>query len=79
LQVIALISVTNRGEVVCLDVHGMANGNDGPYQDEGKHLALRQQLPMTTGPARCGHQYWMLDMKEACGIWCSRRRAQLDH
>jgi len=24
--------VTNRGESVCLDVHGLANGNDGPYQ-----------------------------------------------
>src|SRR5262245_12510647 len=23
--------VSNRGEVLCLDVEGMANGNDGPY------------------------------------------------
>lgn len=60
--------VTNRGEVVCLDVHGMANGNDGPYQDEGKHLALRGELPMTTGPLDADI-IWMLDMKEACGIW----------
>ncbi len=30
--------VDNRGEVVCLDVHGMANGNDGPYRDEAAHL-----------------------------------------
>ena len=30
--------VDNRGEVICLDVHGMANGNDGPYQDEAAHL-----------------------------------------
>src|SRR5688572_8281542 len=26
--------VCNRGEVLCLDVHGMANGNEGPFQDE---------------------------------------------
>ena len=29
--------VTNRGEVVCLDTEGMANGNDGPYKDEAKY------------------------------------------
>jgi len=28
----------NRGEVVCLDAHGMANGNDGPFKDEGAHM-----------------------------------------
>jgi outer membrane protein assembly factor BamB len=31
-------TVTNRGEVVCLDIEGQANGNDGPYQDEGRYL-----------------------------------------
>ena len=29
--------VTNRGEVICLDVNGMANGNDGPFKDEAKY------------------------------------------
>ncbi len=61
--------VTNRGEVVCLDVHGMANGNDGPYQDEGKHLALRGEPALTTGPLDADI-IWLLDMKEACDIWC---------
>src|ERR1041385_2876376 len=28
----------NRGEVVCLDAKGMANGNDGPYRDEAAHM-----------------------------------------
>src|SRR5271157_1539339 len=27
--------VTNRCEVVCLDVHGLADGNEGPFSDEG--------------------------------------------
>jgi outer membrane protein assembly factor BamB len=61
--------VTNRGEVVCLDVQGMANGNDGPYQDEGKHMALRDQPAMTPGPLDADI-LWMLDMKQTCGIWC---------
>jgi len=30
--------VDNRGEVVCLDAKGMANGNDGPFRDEGAHM-----------------------------------------
>jgi outer membrane protein assembly factor BamB len=30
--------VTNRDEVVCLDIEGQANGNDGPYQDEGRYM-----------------------------------------
>jgi len=28
----------NRGEVVCLDANGMANGNDGPFFDEAAHM-----------------------------------------
>jgi outer membrane protein assembly factor BamB len=28
----------NRGEVLCLDARGMANGNDGPFRDEGAHM-----------------------------------------
>jgi outer membrane protein assembly factor BamB len=30
--------LSNRGEVMCLDAQGMANGNDGPFRDEGAHL-----------------------------------------
>lgn len=30
--------VTNRGEVLCLDIGGMANGNDGAYRDELRYM-----------------------------------------
>ncbi|MCB1093061.1 MAG: hypothetical protein KDL87_16100, partial [Verrucomicrobiae bacterium] len=30
--------VTNRGEIVCLDLYGLSDGNDGPFQDEGKYV-----------------------------------------
>jgi outer membrane protein assembly factor BamB len=30
--------VSNRGEVICLDAQGMANGNDGPFRDEAAHM-----------------------------------------
>jgi outer membrane protein assembly factor BamB len=41
--------VTNRGEVLCLDVQGQANGNDGPFQDEGQYLAGTGDLPGKPG------------------------------
>jgi len=31
--------VNNRTDVLCLDVEGLANGNDGPYLDEAHYLA----------------------------------------
>ncbi|HUT37566.1 MAG TPA: PQQ-binding-like beta-propeller repeat protein [Planctomycetota bacterium] len=32
--------VTNRDDVLCLDVNGLANGNDGPFTDEGEYIAV---------------------------------------
>lgn len=43
-------TVTNRGEVVCLDIHGMANGNDGPFVSEGQHMTPAGAAPMQPGP-----------------------------
>lgn len=34
--------VDNRGVVLCLDVRGMANGNDGPFRDEAKYYTPRK-------------------------------------
>ena len=30
--------VSNRGEVICLDAKGLADGNDGPFVSEGEHM-----------------------------------------
>ena len=38
--------VSNRGEVLCLDIHGQANGNDGPFLDEGQYLAGPKKSPI---------------------------------
>ncbi|MBM4036022.1 MAG: hypothetical protein FJ291_30180, partial [Planctomycetes bacterium] len=35
--------VTSRNEVLCLDVNGLANGNDGPFQDEGEYIAPQRR------------------------------------
>lgn len=39
-------ALTQRGEVVCLDVHGMANGNQGPFLDEARYKAGDGQAPV---------------------------------
>jgi len=38
--------VSNRCEVLCLDVRGLANGNDGPFQDEAKFCVREGDEPV---------------------------------
>ena len=38
--------VTNRCEVVCLDAAGLANGNDGPFQDEASFSVPEGTAPI---------------------------------
>lgn len=59
--------VTNRAEVVCLDVHGMANGNDG-WRGEGAHMTPRGAPALSPGPLDADI-LWLLDMKETCGVY----------
>jgi outer membrane protein assembly factor BamB len=74
--------VDNRGEVVCLDVNGMANGNDGPFQDEGLHMLQRRALPPTFKPDPVAPEtpvpavgptdadiIWLFDMPAEAGTW----------
>lgn len=48
--------VDNRGVVLCLDLRGLANGNDGPFRDEGIYMApqptneLGRVLPRAIDP-----------------------------
>jgi len=53
--------VSNRCEVICLDVEGMADGNDGPYRDEGRHMALAGQPPLEPGP-KDADIIWLYDI-----------------
>ena len=60
-------TVTNRDEVVCLDLHGMANGNDGPFRDEGRHMSPQNQPAMPVGP-KDADILWLLDLRSAAGV-----------
>jgi outer membrane protein assembly factor BamB len=65
--------VSNRGEVMCLDANGMANGNDGPFKGEGAHMVPRDtngpvSAPMTPGPLDADI-LWLFDLTKGTGIW----------
>ncbi len=60
--------VTNRGEVLCLDTEGMANGNDGPFEEEGKFSVPSGRQPVSPGP-RDGDIIWRFDMVHDIPVW----------
>ena len=39
----------SRGDVLCLDIHGQANGNDGPFKDEALYMADARTFPDKPG------------------------------
>ena len=60
--------VDNRGEAMCLDALGLSNGNQGPYTDEGQHMALRGASRME--PDRQDADIlWSFDLTAGAGIW----------
>ena len=60
-------TVTNRDEVVCLDLNGLADGNDGPFRDEGRHMAPQDRPEMQPGPLDADI-LWLLDLRTAAGV-----------
>jgi outer membrane protein assembly factor BamB len=74
--------VSNRGEVMCLDALGMANGNDGPFTNEAAHCIPRpaassqsvtnnsadERAPQTVGPVDADI-IWLFDLTKSAGIW----------
>lgn len=63
-----LYLVTSRCEVACLDVAGMANGNDGPFQDEGAYTAGPGNRPVRPGPTDADI-IWLYDMIGQHKVW----------
>jgi len=61
--------VTNRGEVVCLDVNGMANGNDGPFKDEAKYQSAAKDRTPIELDGTSADIIWIYDMREELGVF----------
>jgi len=60
--------VTNRCEVVCLDIHGLSNGNDGPFQDEASYVKPKgMQDPLD--PNTDADILWLYDMRDELGVF----------
>ncbi len=63
---------TNRCQIVCLDVEGMANGNDGPFKDEAKFMAAPgpdgKPVPVEPG-ATDADIIWVYDMYAELGVF----------
>jgi outer membrane protein assembly factor BamB len=59
--------ISNRGEVVCLDAEGMANGNDGPYRDEARHSTPLGAEPGPVSPDDADI-LWLFDVVRECGV-----------
>jgi len=50
--------ITGRGEVLCLDMNGQADGNDGPFKDEGQYMVPK------------GRPAAKINKSDADIIWC---------
>ncbi len=59
--------VTPSCEILCMDVNGMANGNDGPFTDEARYVAGTGHAPVTLGK-KDGDIIWSFDLIDRLGI-----------
>lgn len=59
--------VSNRGEILCLDTNGLADGNDGPFKDEAMYMSTDGE------PVEVKDQHadiiWKFDMREELGVF----------
>ena len=61
--------VTSRCEVMCLDVNGQANGNDGPYTTEADYFVKDSgKAPVPVGP-KDADIIWVYDMMDQLGVF----------
>ncbi len=60
--------VTNRGEVLCLDVNGMENGNDGPFKNEGEYMAVAGKPPVEVKDSHADIM-WRFNMRDELGVF----------
>lgn len=59
--------ISNRCRVLCVDMAGMANGNDGPMKNEAEYLAIDGK-PVPQGP-KDGDIIWSFDMIADLGVF----------
>lgn len=60
--------VSNRCEVLCLDINGLANGNDGSFKDEAAYIAGPGAAPVELAETDADI-IWIFDMREELGVF----------
>ncbi len=60
--------VTSRCEVICLDTDALANGNQGPFMDEGQYIAGPGKPKVTPGNTDADI-IWRYDMMDELGVF----------
>jgi outer membrane protein assembly factor BamB len=60
--------VTSRCEIMCLDINGLADGNDGLFQDEAQYVVGPGKPKATTGP-KDADIIWKYDMMDELGVF----------
>jgi len=59
--------VSNRGEVMCLDLNGLSNGNNGPYRDEARHMTPQKDEPLELSKTDADI-IWLFDIRNEAGV-----------
>ncbi len=59
--------VTSACEILCLDVKGQANGNDGPFTDEAHYIAGDKKPPVVLDKTD-GDIIWRYDLVDQLGV-----------
>jgi outer membrane protein assembly factor BamB len=59
--------LTSACEVACLDVKGLADGNDGPFTDEGQYMVGPGKKPVALSPTDADI-IWVFDMVDQLGV-----------
>lgn len=60
--------ITNRGEALCFDVEGLANGNDGEFQDEASYYSATPGGTVELSD-KDGDILWVVDAREELGVF----------
>lgn len=59
--------MTGACEIVCLDVDGLADGNDGPFMNEGQYMAGAGKKPVMLEPTDADI-VWVFDIVDELGV-----------
>lgn len=59
--------VTSAADIVCLDVNGLSDGNDGPFTEEGQYLAGHNKPPLEV-TEKDADIIWQFDPIDEVGI-----------